>query len=507
MLGAGGFARVYLANFEDLKRRVAIKILVPTEPPPSLYPSRLNQRFLREAQLISELKNQSTVTMYDFGRSEQGLLYMVFEYVDGKTVEEMINESGAISEARTARIVEQVLHSLDEAHAHGILHRDIKPANIMAYDYLDSKDLVKLLDFGIAKPLMREEDGANLTRDNTLLGTPRYMSPEQIVNESLGPASDLYGLGLVAFEMVMGEPALTETDRSTIIRSHLDAREFQLPHDVPVSPQFRYILEKMVAKRIEDRFSNAKEAIAAIEAWRAGTLQVPQKPHWQEQPTENPDAFPHQGFGGGAAPSFEQTGGMQTGGTQQNFGSTQQGFGVQPGFGGAVPNAFQAPGTGAVPNGAMTKPAKTKIVVEQSPTRIVVTVPPIPSPRDLVFVGLSILVFMIALSFFSVAFLLASGVAAAFFLARLLGESNLVLDLHTGYESSQTVLGLDRSSRGPLSAVLRLEHSVDDDDNASLTLATHDGDRKFARNLTVDEAKWVEATVNGFLEASRGKVP
>jgi serine/threonine protein kinase len=534
LLGSGGFARVYLANFEDLKRWVAIKILVPTEPAPSLYPSRLNARFLREAQLISELKNSATVTMYDFGRSENGLLYMVFEFVDGMTVEEMIRAQGPFSEARTLRIVEQVLRSLDEAHAHGILHRDIKPANIMVYDYLDDQDLVKLLDFGIAKPLMRDDDKQNLTRDNTLLGTPRYMSPEQIVNEDMGPASDIYSLGLVAFEMIMGEPALSNTDRSTLIRSHLAPQNFTLPDNLALTPGFRFILQKMVAKQISQRFSTSKDAIRAIEEWRNGTLQLahgtqasqPRQNNagWREDLTENPDATQRSSNSGFGGTQSTQQGGFGNQSTQHGgFGpqSTQQGglSGSQVpsgGFGGAQ-SAQPSGGFGTSPaqlpqnfggnSSAVSKPTKTKIVIEQTPTGLEVTVPPIPSPRDLVFVGLAILAFMIALSFFNFAFLLAAGVAIAYFVSRLLSESSLVLDLRTGYEVTQSVMGLDRSSRGPLTAVLRVTHSVDDDDMAALTLATHDGDRKIARNLAPDEAQWVETQVNGFLEASRGQSP
>lgn len=532
LLGSGGFARVYLANFEDLGRRVAIKILVPTEPAPTLYPHRLYARFQREATLISELKNPATVTMYDFGRSENGLLYMVFEYVDGKTIEELIMSQGVISPDRTATIVQQVLRSLDEAHAHGILHRDIKPANVMVYDYLDDRDLVKLLDFGIAKPLLADGEGQNLTRDNTLLGTPRYMSPEQIVNEDLSPASDVYSLGLVAFEMVTGEPALTETDRSTIIRKHLDAQTFELPADLPLPPEFRWILEKMVAKQIEQRFSTAKEALNAFEQWQSGQLRVPSRTGaelpWSEQPTENPDAAPASApspaWSGNSAAASGSGPVPQTAPQQAHQpSSAPSGFQTTPpaGFGSGQPNANPHAGTapnfsggttsgsGPVPNfasnGELTRPNRTKIIIEQTPTQMTVDVPPVPSPRDLVFVALAVFALLVSIGIFWFPAIILSGAAVALFTARLLTESTLVLDRNTGYEIVQSVLGLDRSSRGPLNAVLRLTHRVDDDGMATVKLSTHDGDRTFARNITSDEAEWVERSVNGFLEASRAQ--
>ena len=143
MIGAGGFARVYRASFEDVGRDVAIKILVPQFSGPNPYPDELVQRFHREARAVADLKSPHTVTLHDFGRANNGLLYMVFEFVDGTPLDVLVQEHGALGSERTVRIVQQTLHSIKEAHAVGILHRDIKPANIMLFDYMDETDKVK----------------------------------------------------------------------------------------------------------------------------------------------------------------------------------------------------------------------------------------------------------------------------------------------------------------------------------------------------------------------------
>jgi serine/threonine-protein kinase len=269
LLGSGGFARVYLAEQTDLGRMVAIKILSPKvsraageeQTDPKIESVAL--RFEREARVVSQLRSPQTVTMYDYGRTESGLLYMVMEYVDGTELDEI---SVPIEPRRVVKILKQMLQSLHEAHAHGLLHRDLKPANIMVFEHLGEKDQVKLLDFGIAKAVGEAADDGeqDLTADNSLIGTPRYMSPEQIRGADVGPASDIYSLGLVAYELLMGEKAITNTDSIEILGRHLSSESFEIPRHHAIHPSLRRLINKMLAKNLEGRYSTTKEVLQDI---------------------------------------------------------------------------------------------------------------------------------------------------------------------------------------------------------------------------------------------------
>jgi serine/threonine protein kinase len=276
VLGAGGFARVYRAVQEDLERLVAIKVMRPavdTEESTEETLAQIQQveeRFRREAKVISKFRSPNTVVVHDYGRTNGGLLYMTLEYVDGQTVKDLITNTAPIAPRRVVHIVKQVLRSLHEAHSFDILHRDIKPQNIMVYDHLDQTDLVKVLDFGIAKLMEVEEEAAaveELTTDGVLVGTPRYMSPEQIRGDRLGPASDLYSLGLVTFEMLTGSKAVDETTTMRIIARHLDPSPLRFPDSAPVGDALRSIVERMIAKEPDARFESARELLKQLDDW------------------------------------------------------------------------------------------------------------------------------------------------------------------------------------------------------------------------------------------------
>ena len=200
-LGAGGFSTVYKASHLGFNRQVAVKVLRPNSQGPVAddvdLAEEMVERFRREAEVISQLRSPATVNVHDYGRTEAGHLYMVLEYVDGRTLFD-IAQQYPLAPGRVAHVLEQILDSLGEAHHFGILHRDIKPANIMLFEHMGDSDTVKVLDFGVAK-LMTDADStvAELTRQGFLVGTPRYMAPELIKNTDPCPASDLYAVGLV----------------------------------------------------------------------------------------------------------------------------------------------------------------------------------------------------------------------------------------------------------------------------------------------------------------------
>ena len=280
IVGQGGFSRVYHASQVDLGRSVAIKILKPTNDeskPLDLQKKKfesVSRRFEREARLISKLRDPHTVVMHDYGRTGDGLFFMVLEYVDGLTIGELIERDGALAPKRVVKILSQALSSLHEAHAMGVLHRDIKPGNIMVFEHVGRADNVKVLDFGIAKTIdeasKEKTNSSELTAEGILVGTPRYMSPEQIRGSTeLGPPTDLYSLGLVAYEMLMGVKAIPAESSIKIISRHLDTDPIELPHDVVIPRGLRSIVNRMLAKSVDERFQSCAEVLKQLEEWNA----------------------------------------------------------------------------------------------------------------------------------------------------------------------------------------------------------------------------------------------
>lgn len=265
ILGRGGFAAVYRATDMEIGRDVAIKMLAPGEDG---YESGVASRFMREARVIASLQDPHTITMFDFGKSNEGLLFMVFEYVRGEDLSQLIKKTGPLHPDDAVHILVQLLEALREAHAAGVLHRDIKPANVLVYDYMGDPFSVKLLDFGIAKPVMQGEDAEgmiNITRAGALVGTPRYMSPEQIYGGDLTPASDIYSLGLVMHEMLMGRPAIKGSTTKEMILAQLSDDPVRLPPNLTIGGGLRRIVDKMTSREAELRFTSADEVLDALE--------------------------------------------------------------------------------------------------------------------------------------------------------------------------------------------------------------------------------------------------
>ena len=229
LLGAGGMAEVFEGRDRLLARRVAIKVPLSQH----VHDPDFAQRFRREAQAAASLSHPGVVAVYDTG-SEDGTHFIVMEYVDGRTLKDIIRAEGPLYPDRAAEIAADVCAALAAAHARGLVHRDVKPANIM----LMPDGRVKLMDLGIA----RVAAGETATQTAAMLGTAQYISPEQAQGQTVDYRSDLYSLGVVLYEMVTGRPPFTGDSPVAIAYQHVQeapTAPSRANPDVPPAPSSR----------------------------------------------------------------------------------------------------------------------------------------------------------------------------------------------------------------------------------------------------------------------------
>jgi beta-lactam-binding protein with PASTA domain len=246
-LGAGGMAEVYLGRDRVLGRTIAIKTLL------SQYGGdpHFIERFRLEAQHAAALNHPNIVSVYDTG-SDDGTHYIVMEYVEGKTLRDIIREEGPLLPERVAEIGADVCAGLAFAHAHGIVHRDVKPANIM----ITTAGAVKVTDFGIARAV----SGDTVTQTAMVLGTAQYFSPEQAQSAPVDARSDIYSLGVVLYEMLTRQVPFTGSSPVAIAYKHVKEAPIlpsRLNPDVP--PSLEAIVMKAMAKNPDNRYQNAQE--------------------------------------------------------------------------------------------------------------------------------------------------------------------------------------------------------------------------------------------------------
>jgi len=259
-IGEGEFGAVYRAHHALMRRPVAVKLL---------HTEKLNLassvRFEREVQLTSQLSHPNTITVYDYGRTPEGIFYYAMEYLQGLTLNQLVKRYGAQSEGRVISILRQVCGSLTEAHAIGLVHRDIKPANIFLTQRGGVADFVKVLDFGLVKSLAAE--GIELTMAESTLGTPLYMSPEAVEHPNTVDArSDLYSLGAVGYFLVTGEPLFHWHTLGEVLLHQVKDLPLRPSERLgkPVSPDLEALLMRCLAKNPAARPANARELDAAL---------------------------------------------------------------------------------------------------------------------------------------------------------------------------------------------------------------------------------------------------
>ena len=237
-LGHGGMGVVYRARDPQIGRSVAIKLLRVND-------EGLRDRFLREARSAGSLKHRNIVTIHDIGE-HQGQPYIVMEFVEGVTLAEIIRNGVELSVARKLEIIESLAAGLDYAHNNGIVHRDMKPANVM----IDRDDVLKILDFGIARVA-----GSGLTQIGTMLGTPNYMSPEQVQERPVDRRSDIFAVGLVFYEILCYRQAFSGDTMHSVLTAIV--RETPVPlHEVypGIDPAIEAIIDRAIQKDPSERY-------------------------------------------------------------------------------------------------------------------------------------------------------------------------------------------------------------------------------------------------------------
>ncbi|HVZ89938.1 MAG TPA: serine/threonine-protein kinase, partial [Polyangia bacterium] len=255
-IGEGGFGAVFRGKQIATGREVALKILHPH----NVSDETIVARFRREAEACSKLRDPHTVTTYDFDETPDGILYLAMELLRGQSLHQVQKADGPLGYQRVLRILDQVAASLDEAHKNGIVHRDMKPENVFI-EVREGEDHVKVLDFGIAKVIGDDRQAPALTAVGQTLGTLEFMSPEQLRGQKLDGRSDLYALGMMAYEMLTGAlPFASAKSPIDIINFHMRTEPpppSRLSDKVTIPPEVDAIILKMVAKTREKRFADA----------------------------------------------------------------------------------------------------------------------------------------------------------------------------------------------------------------------------------------------------------
>jgi len=262
-LGVGGMGAVYRAEHTMMRRDLAIKVLLPELGGKEEFA----RRFEREAESASRLTHPNIITVTDFGRTAEGSLFLVMEFLAGESLSEAI-AGGPMPLARALAIIRQILRALEHAHAAGVVHRDLKPENIMLVERDGQRDVVKILDFGIAKVTQPQSAGEALTQAGVIFGTPEYLSPEQALGEAVDARADIYAAGVILYEMLVGRRPFENEDKVKIISMHLShapprMRDANPAVDVPL-PLEQAIMQALEKSR-EHRFATATAFLQALE--------------------------------------------------------------------------------------------------------------------------------------------------------------------------------------------------------------------------------------------------
>ena len=279
-IGSGGMGKVYKAVQAPLDRVVALKVLNPNFP--AERDPNFKKRFLLEASLTSKLRHPNTVTVIDYGQTEDNIFYIAMEFLSGHNLSEVLAKEKLLPWTRAIQIGQQICRSLREAHKLGVVHRDLKPANVMLLEETDH-DVVKVLDFGLVKSFVTDPNGINpeVTQQGTFLGSPQYMAPEQARNNS-DPRSDVYSLGILLYQMMAGRPPFVGKDYLDVIFQHLKEAPqplSQLQPDAQIPQEIEAVVMRCLEKDPAKRYQSMDELLEAmrLSAAATGALYFPER--------------------------------------------------------------------------------------------------------------------------------------------------------------------------------------------------------------------------------------
>ena len=266
-LGGGGMGEVHLAEHRLLKRPCVIKVIRSD----LAKDANTLARFEREVHTTARLRHPNTVSIYDYGHLQDGTFFYVMEYLPGLSLQQLVEHHGPQPPERVVHLLRQICGALDEAHRIDLIHRDIKPDNILVCQLGGQYDVAKLFDFGLVQTVDSGPEAARLTMAGTILGTPQYMSPEQVTGESIDRRSDIFSLGAVGYFLLTGQMPFDGPNPLAIMYARLKApvrRPTELRSDIP--EDLEQVILTSMSREPDDRFSNAKQMDRALAHCRCG---------------------------------------------------------------------------------------------------------------------------------------------------------------------------------------------------------------------------------------------
>ena len=264
LIARGGMGKVYVAEQLPLGRSCAIKVLNPNyngDADPEFH-----RRFFREASITSRITHPNSVTIFDYGKTDDDVYYMAMELLEGQTLHHALRDAGTMHEYRVGRISQQICRALREAHTHDVIHRDLKPANIFLSKHGDDEDYVKVLDFGLVKHLT-ERPEEQLTQTGLFMGSPKYMAPEQIQGGHVDARTDVYSLGIMMYEMLAGKVPFERPTSVNILMAHVGEPPPPMREVNPnlvCSPNFEELVMRCIAKDPAERYTTMDAVLQAI---------------------------------------------------------------------------------------------------------------------------------------------------------------------------------------------------------------------------------------------------
>lgn len=262
-IGAGGMGIVYKARQTAMDRVVAVKTLLKE----LAHDDKVVKRFKNEALAVSRLAHPNTIRIFDFGQMDDGTLFFAMEFLSGSSLDQTLDENGPLSVKRTLHILRQMALSLAEAHSKGIVHRDLKPENVFLTRVDNDGDFVKVLDFGVAKLRESDKRQGTLTQAGVIFGTPRYMSPEQCRSLVVDARADIYAIGVIAYEMLLGATPFNSDNPLGMLIQHVQEKPRPLSEfrpDIEVLPEVEDLVMKCLQKAPDRRFQSSQELAETI---------------------------------------------------------------------------------------------------------------------------------------------------------------------------------------------------------------------------------------------------